>query len=88
MIRAIVDLPFALAQRVGLCLLAHGSRRFALSRASFEPFPGFAANPKSYVSPFFATLANMLERLPVFTNRSVSDSNQNHFIPCAELIRV
>ena len=86
MIRAIVDLPFALAQRVGLSVLARGQAQ--VRTLDCEPSPEFAADPQSCVSPLFATLANMLERLPVFTNRSVSDSNQNHFIPCAELIRV
>ena len=53
-----------------------------------EPSPEFAADPQSCVSPLFASLANKQSVSPVFTNRSVSDSNQNHFIPFAELIRV
>jgi len=87
MIRAIVDLPFALAQGVGLSLMAPGSRRFALSTASFKP-SRVCRETEVLRKSFIYSSCQQAERLPVFTNGSVSDSNQNHFILFAHFIRV
>jgi len=54
----------------------------------FEPFASFAREPEVLRKSFICLSCQQAERLSVFTNRSVSDSNQNHFIPFAELIRV
>jgi hypothetical protein len=74
------------SERVGLCLMAP-RRRFALSgivRALLEGCRELEALSKSFICCSWQQAGH----LPVFTNGFVSDSNQNHFIPFAHLIRV
>jgi len=82
LIRAIVDLPFALAQRVGL------PPQVRTLEGVVRALPGIWRESEVLRKPFICRPCQHAERLPVFTSRSVSDSNQNHFIPFAELIRV